>query len=176
MFGLQFTSSSESEFSRSRMYHLAAGYIVLVSLVNFIPVIFGYEMSHVYIIKFSMLNEPAGLNFKASLIASLATTAPVILDYILDSILSQVNDCILVVPKRLLLLIVFIPDLLIIAVMLPLEQYALLPAILCARDGLYIFGWLTYINQFCPKIWSLAWITAIASYFGFANVLTTFTT
>ena len=60
--------------------------------------------------------------------------------------------------------------------MLPLEQYTLLPAILCARDGLYIFGWLTYINQFCPRIWSLAWITAIASCFGFANVLTTFTT
>ena len=143
---------------------------------QFYPVIFRHEMSHVYIIKFGMFNEPAGLNFKASLIASLATTAPVILDYILDSILSQVNDCILVVPKRLLLLIVFIPDLLIIAVMLPLEQYALLPAILCARDGLYIFGWLTYINQFCPKIWSLAWITAIASCFGFANVLTTFKT
>ena len=81
------------------MYHLAAGYILLVSLVNFIPVIFGYEMSHVYIIKFSMPNEPAGLNFKASLIESLATTAPVILDYILDSILSQVNDCIHVVPE-----------------------------------------------------------------------------
>ena len=138
MFGLQSTSSSESEFSRNRMYYLAAGYIVLVSLVNFIPVIFGYEMPHVYIITFSMLNKPAGLNFKASLIASLATTAPVILDYILDNILYHVNDCIQVVPKRLLLLIVFNPDLLIITVMLPLEQYALLPAILCARDGLFL--------------------------------------
>jgi hypothetical protein len=59
---------------------------------------------------------------------------------------------------------------------LPFEQYALLSAIMCARDGLYIFGWLTYMNQFCPKIWSLAWITAIASCFGFANVMTTFTT
>ena len=158
------------------MYYSAAGYILLVSLVNFIPIIFGYEMSHDYIIGISMLNEPAGLSFKASLIASLATTAPVILDYILDNILYHVNDCIEVVPKRFFLLLVFIPDLLIIAVILPLEQYALLPAIMCARDGLYIFGWLTYMNQFCPKLWSLAWITAISSCFGFANVLTTFTT
>ena len=66
-------------------------------------------------------------------------------------VVASSDDCIQVIPKRLLLFLVFIPDLLVIA------KYALLSAIICARDRLYIFGcWLTYMNQLCPKSFPVA--------------------
>jgi len=127
--------------------------------------------------RFRKLNEAEGYSFKATLIASLATTAPVVLDYILDYIF-YIDDgsCVQTVPKHLLFFIVFLPDLVIVAVILPLEKYSLLPAVICFRDALYTFGWLTHMNQLCPEIWSLPWITTIASFFSFSNTFTAFNT
>jgi hypothetical protein len=120
------------------------------------------------------LSSPEGLKFKATLIASLATVAPLLLDYIIDiyyqdrTFSTQVK-----IPRLMLIIVGFLPDIFLLFVVLPFEKYDWFPSVVCCRDLLYLYGWLTYMNHLCPEIWSLVWITGISSCFGSANLLTT---
>ena len=111
-----------------------------------------------------------------SLVISLAISAPILLDYILDATKEErlIQSEGVLIPRVAVLLGVIIPDLFILIVVVLFSHYEVLPAVVNIRDSLFVYGWLLYLNKLDSSLWTLPIIRVIAFANACADILGTF--
>eukprot|EP01041_Mallomonas_annulata_P009280 gene9280-19259_t len=152
--------------------------VVLGSAVNMLP--FCIEDSSFF--SFSgfdgnISSDLKSINVQAPLIGCVAATVPVLLDLCLDYFSSRPELLHLssyhFIPKRSMFLAVTLPDLIILLVLIPYDQYSCLSGLINARDSLIICTFLSYMNKVSPEIFSRNLMIFVGACFQTLNIMDT---
>lgn len=152
------------------------------ALANFIPVWLGYTLADPVTGEYpSFLYELENFYYRESVVASLASSVPLILEQLLDwiSLLVILNPerkawgQASYIPFKEIILLIVIPDLLFLFWIIPYHQFDYMAAIIGARDTLYIYSFLSYIVHLRNPIWTWASSIYICFAFMFSNLLAT---
>jgi hypothetical protein len=155
------------------------------ALLNFLPVLLGYSIrdptTNLYP---AYLRNLSGFEFTASLVASLATTVPIVVDQLFDRFLRIINldgnihqeksSHSIYVPFRETIAFLLIPDVLILCWIIPFGKYDYLMAVINARDTMYTYSLLSCLMKFSNPVWTWKPLFLIGIPFMTTNILTTF--
>ena len=155
------------------------------ALLNFLPVLLGYSMIDSTTNSYpDFIYRLSGFEFTASLVASLATTVPIVVDQLFERFLRIVNfdgfinqeDSNIYVPFRETIAFILVPDIIILCWIIPFGRYDYLMAVLDARDTMYTYSILYCLTKFSNPVWTWKSLFLIGVPFMIANILTTFST
>ena len=160
---------------------------VVGAALNFLPQILGFSLKDPTTGEYpDFLTNLASVTYVGSLTASLASTFPIVIDYVLD-LMDNVshgefkiyyranhNDSAHnFIPFREVALLLVLPDLLYLFWIIPYEQYDYMAGLIGLRDTMYIYSLMTYLFRFGNPIWTWSSTMLIAGSLMTANVLST---
>lgn len=142
------------------------------SFLNFLPQICGYSLKDPDSNAFpAFLTNLSSLHYQGSVIASLSSTVPILVDNFLSLFFRDEQfDTIHVIPFREVILLLIIPDLLFILWIVPYGQYDYMAGLIGARDTMFIFSLLSYVKNLKNPIWTELWTISISFSFMAANI------
>lgn len=135
--------------------------------LNFLPYFLGYSLKDSKTGQYpDYMVALSGFNYGASIVASLATTIPILVDFGFDMLITAIykenkvtqNPMNINVPFREIVLLLIIPDALLLFWILPYAQYDLVAPLICARDTMFTFCFLSCMVKFENRIWT-QWTT-----------------
>eukprot|EP01041_Mallomonas_annulata_P002223 gene2223-4321_t len=110
--------------------------------------------------------------YSSALVTSISACAPMMLESILDFISGKKrNASSKYIQRREIFFIIVLPDIFIIAYLLPYRQFDILSAVLSVRDTLLHFAFLHYLHNLCPLIWTKVPLIFVASFIMIGNAL-----
>lgn len=174
------------EISASSSYVIFSVFVV-GALLNFIPIFLdGYSMidpsTNLYP---DYIYDVSNFEYKASLVAGLATTIPILGDYLFYRFLHIVkyggnptegDTQNIYVPLRETVAFLLIPDILILVWLIPFQQYDYMMVLLDARDTMYTFSLLLCLVKFSNPVWTWRSMLFIGVPLMINNVLMSFST
>lgn len=162
---------------------------IVGAALNFLPQILGYTLIDPTLGTYpDFLQKLSDGAFTGSLIASLASTFPIVIDYVFDLInyishkewniftrksINRSESTYKFIPFREIALLLILPDLLFLFWIIPNQQYDYMPGLIGVRDTMYVYSLLTYLVQFGNPIWTWPSTILIAASLMAANVLGT---
>ena len=155
---------------------------VVGSIFNFLPQILGFSARKYSDSSFGLLSS---VEYSVSIIATLSTTIPILIDCLLDlgleafkifsnSLLPIDNGSNIFVPFRETIFFLIIPDILILLWVIPFERHNIYLEMICARDTLFTYSLLSCIVKFSNPIWTWTSVILIGSPFMISNILISF--
>lgn len=149
-------------------------YLYLIFLtgaaINFLPYFLGFSLKDPISGQYpDYLVALSGFSYGASIVASLSTTVPIIFDFILEILLVRLRFETVEMQNPLLsfnipfgeiVLLLIIPDALFLFWIIPFAQYDLIAPIICSRDIMFTFCFLSLMVKFDNRIWT-SWTTVM---------------
>ena len=175
-----------SNLSASTSYYIFSLFVV-GALLNFIPLFLdGYSMidpsTNLYP---DYIYDISSFEYTASLVAGLATTIPILGDYLFFRFLHVVkygenpterDTQNIYVPLRETVAFLLIPDILLLVWLIPFQQYDYMMVILDARDTIYTFSLLLCLVKFSNPVWTWGSLLCVGVPLMINNVLMSFST
>jgi len=168
-------------------------FFLIGAFMNFLPQILGYSQkdpsSKLYP---SFLYELSSFQYQGAIIASIASTVPIVIEFVLESCvswfrrfkspyseiasknpnLSKVNY----LPFQEVVFLIILPDLILLFWVIPQEEYDFTIGLIGARDTMFLFSFLAYLIRMENRIWTWTSTIIIVISFMIANVLVTIKT
>ena len=141
--------------------------------LNFIPYICGYTLMNKDGSFPDYIEELQSRNLHDALVASVGTVVPVLLDILLRPMLKLPNLR-RHVPRRELIALLIIPDILLITYILPYRQYDVMPGLFGLQDTLIMYVICSNMRALEPNVWNLRSIAFICGPLISANVICSF--
>jgi len=160
---------------------------VIGALLNFLPLFLdGYTMIDSTSKRYpDFIYSLSCFEMNASLVASLATTVPILADYLFDRFLRIVkydeistegDSQSIYIPLRETIAFLLIPDVLILFWMIPFEQYDYMMLLLDARDTMFTYSLLLCLVKFSNPVWTKRSLLLIGVPLMTNNILLSFAT
>ena len=161
---------------------------VLGALLNFLPlVIGGYSMvDPVTKLYPDYMYRLSSFEYCASLVASLATTIPILSDYLFDRFLRLMNydenaskeeeSSSIYIPLRETIAVLIVPDILILCWIVPFSYFDYLVLLFNARDTLFLYSFFRCLLKFENPVWTWKSLLLIGCPLMTNNVLISFAT
>ena len=168
-------------------FHWILLLFVVGALLNFLPLFLdGYSMidpnTNLYP---DYIYNLSCFEFTASLVASLATTIPILADYLFYRFLHVVKyggNSIggetpnIYVPMWETIAFLLVPDILMLCWLLPYQKYDYMMVLLDARDTMYTFSLLLCLVKFSNSVWTWRSLISIGFPLMINNILLSFST
>ena len=124
---------------------------VIGAVLNFLPQILGFSLKDPTSGQYpDFLQNLSSVNYIGSLIASLASTFPIVIDYVFDLVKSfghrefqidkKVESTYCFIPFREVALLLILPDLLYLFWIIPYQQYDYMLGLIGLSDTMYIYS------------------------------------
>jgi len=170
-----------------KTFNLIETTFLLGALLNFLPQLFGYSLldpeTNLYP---SYLYDLSDIKYTSSIIASLASSIPIVIELLLDTLngwfeqkgiaSERRKDMSVFIPFREVIFLLIIPDLLFLCWVLPYKKFDFMSGLVGARDILFIYSFLAYLGRMKNPIWTWHSTLLIASPFMVTNILLSFQT
>jgi hypothetical protein len=135
------------------------------AFLNFLPFFLGgYSMKDpVTKLYPDYMNRLSSFEYTASLVASLATTIPILVDYLFDRFLkivqhdenlSNEDTPSIYIPLRETIVVLFVPDILMLCWIVPFGLYDYLVILLNARDTIFTYSLFRCLLKFENSVWT----------------------
>eukprot|EP01036_Dinobryon_divergens_P028865 gene28865-37876_t len=127
----------------------------------------------------------SGFEYCASLVASLATTIPILADYLFDRFLRMMNydenankedTSSIYIPLRETIAVLIVPDILILCWMVPFGRFDYLVLLIGARDTLFTYSFFRCLLKFENPVWTWKSLMFIGGPLMINNILLSFIT
>lgn len=150
--------------------------------INFIPYFLGYSLKDPETNEYpDFIVALSDSKYAASIIFSLSTMLPILLDSICDFLIHKFskdketlfNISPINIPFREIIFILIIPDILLLLWIFPCSKYDLIAPLIASRDTMYIFCFLAYLVKFGNRIWTQSTIVLIGGPLMITNVFIT---
>lgn len=146
--------------------------------LNFLPFFLGYSLKDPNTDQYpSFLVSLSGFEYCSSIVASLATLIPIFLDLVLDIISGNFLKEVKLLPSlnlpfREIVVMLIASDILLLFWIIPYAQYDLVAPLICSRDTMFTFFYLSILAKFQNQLIWNDWTTiAIGGPLMIANVL-----
>eukprot|EP01041_Mallomonas_annulata_P007306 gene7306-14899_t len=143
---------------------------VFCGIVCLFPIFAGFELS-------VNPDSPMALGFKSyqyqfSIVSGIAVGFPMLLDYAFDRFgANHLKRAKGLIPRRDVTLALIVPNIILIAYVLPFEKYSYLPCITKARECFYSYSFFLYASKHCRPIWTKRTVSIPLVAFGISNVI-----
>lgn len=153
------------------------------AILNFLPYFLGYSLRDPITNQYpDYLLALQGFKYGASMVASLATTIPILIDFAFDilfksfsnnSPVTQSSLSITNIPFREIVFFLILPDCLLLFWILPMAQFDLVAPTICFRDTMYTYCFLSCMAKFENTIWTQTTTIMIGAPLMLCNVFLT---